>query len=130
MAATLGPCEVIGQMSVDQLDLDECKLFEITTQHAPFTDFSTLGYAFDEADAKRFAASGELLEMLDNVTAALESCLAWFAISMTEADVAQRTNLAKLARQAVAKHRNPTCETCGAECTEHDVVSCPACQEG
>jgi len=51
-------------MAVADLDLEDCKLFEITTKHAPFADFSTVGYAFDEADAKRFAASGEMLAAL------------------------------------------------------------------
>ena len=61
MPATLGACEVIGLIPVADLDLEDGGLYEITTQHAPYADFSTLGYAFDAADAKRFAASGALL---------------------------------------------------------------------
>ena len=59
---TPGPLEVIGNFKVADLDLEECELFEITTAHEPYQDFSTTGYAFSKEDAKLYAASPDLLD--------------------------------------------------------------------
>lgn len=81
-------------------------------------------------DARLIEAAPELLESLDNVTAALETCLAWFGDKMTEADRHQRTKLAGEARKLILEHRpdEPTCGTCGAACSPDDTVTCPACE--
>jgi hypothetical protein len=50
---------------------DEIALNEICHGHEGTTDFKTLGYAYDEADATRFAASGKML-------AALEAIYKWW----------------------------------------------------
>jgi hypothetical protein len=85
-----------------------------------------------KANAQLIADATKLLEQLDNVTAALETCLSWFGGNMTEADCVQRTKLAIAARELIAKHHPepPTCGTCGAECEADDAVTCPACDGG
>jgi hypothetical protein len=43
---------------------DETALHEICKGREGTTDFDTLGYAYDEADAHRFAAAGQMLDSL------------------------------------------------------------------
>lgn len=58
-----------------------------------------------EANAKLIAAAPELLETLDNVSAALETCLAWFGDQMTPDDKRQRNQINAAARSLVMSLR-------------------------
>ncbi len=58
-----------------------------------------------EADARLIAAAPDLLESLDNVSAAFETLLAHYGPSMSEADRVQRERLFQDARATIRKAR-------------------------
>lgn len=66
-------------------------------------DQEAMDYAF--AEAQHMAAATDLLEMLDNVTAIVETMVLTYRHAMHEGDVTQRTRLAAEARALVTKLR-------------------------
>lgn len=59
----------------------------------------------DEANARLIAAAPDLLEALDNVTAALETMLTFYADRTPRADAIQREKVCHVARAAIRRAR-------------------------
>lgn len=73
----------------------------------------------------------ELLELLDNVSAAFESVMTKWGISMEPADYKSRWALVRKARAVCDEALRPehTCDTCGSPCDEES-VTCDGCDGG